>query len=113
MTQSLPAGFKRSLKIPPKSVLSFGSFSLDNFNHGFSLANTKQGIKSQFTSGTISQESDGERILYTIPTLQGSSGSPIIDKWGNLVAVNFAKISVTQSFSFGVPLKEVIKFYEE
>lgn len=83
------------------------------FNHGFSLASTKNGIKSQFTTGTISQESDGERILYTIPTLEGSSGSPIIDKWGNLVAVNFAKVSNTQSFSFGVPLKEVIKFYEE
>ena len=42
------------------------------FNRGFSLANTKQGIKSQFTSGKISQENDGERILYTIPTLEGS-----------------------------------------
>ncbi|MBE0424901.1 MAG: trypsin-like peptidase domain-containing protein [Lutibacter sp.] len=83
------------------------------FNHGFSLANTKQGIKSQFTSGEVSQESDGERILYTIPTLEGSSGSPIIDKWGNLVAVNFAKVSDTQSFSFGVPLKAVKEFYEE
>ena len=83
------------------------------FNRGFSLANTKQGIKSQFTSGKISQENDGERILYTIPTLEGSSGSPIIDKWGNLVGVNFAKIKDSQNFSFGVPVNEVKKFYEE
>lgn len=83
------------------------------FNRGFSLANTKQGIKSQFTSGKISQENDGERILYTIPTLEGSSGSPIVDKWGNLVGVNFAKITNSQSFSFGVPVSEVKKFYEE
>ncbi|QYS87167.1 trypsin-like peptidase domain-containing protein [Flavobacterium oreochromis] len=83
------------------------------FNRGFNLANTKQGIKAQFTSGKISQESDGVRILYTIPTLEGSSGSPIIDKWGNLVAVNFAKISNTQGFSFGVPVYELKKFYEE
>lgn len=83
------------------------------FNRGFSLANTKQGIKSQFTSGKISQENDGERILYTIPTLEGSSGSPIVDKWGNLVGVNFAKITNSQSFSFGVPIYEVKKFYEE
>jgi len=83
------------------------------FNKGFALANTKQGIKSQFTSGKISQESDGERILYTIPTLEGSSGSPIVDKWGNLVGVNFAKIENSQSFSFGVPVNEVKKFYEE
>jgi S1-C subfamily serine protease len=83
------------------------------FNRGFSLANTKQGIKSQFTSGKISQENDGERILYTIPTLEGSSGSPIVDKWGNLVGVNFAKVTNSQSFSFGVPVYEVKKFYEE
>lgn len=83
------------------------------FNRGFSLANTKQGIKSQFTSGKISQENDGERILYTIPTLEGSSGSPIVDKWGNLVAVNFAKMSNSQSFSFGIPVYELKKFYEQ
>lgn len=83
------------------------------YNKGFSLANTHLGIKSQFTSGKISQENDGERILYTIPTLEGSSGSPIIDKWGNLVAVNFAKISNSQSFSFGIPVYQVKKFYEE
>jgi S1-C subfamily serine protease len=83
------------------------------FNHGFSLANTKQGIKSQFTSGKISQENDGERILYTIPTLEGSSGSPIVDKWGNLVGVNFAKITNSQNFSFAVPVSEVKNFYED
>jgi S1-C subfamily serine protease len=83
------------------------------FNRGFSLANTKQGIKSQFTSGKISQENDGERILYTIPTLEGSSGSPIVDKWGNLIGVNFAKITNSQSFSFAVPVYELKKFYEE
>lgn len=83
------------------------------YNRGFSLANTKNGIKSQFTSGKISQESDGDRILYTIPTLEGSSGSPIVDKWGNLVGVNFAKLTNSQNFSFGVPVSQVKKFYEE
>ncbi|WP_269227664.1 S1 family peptidase [Flavobacterium eburneipallidum] len=82
------------------------------FNRGFALASTKQGIKSQFTVGKVSQENDENRILYTIPTLEGSSGSPIIDKWGNLVAVNFAKITNTQNFSFGIPVYEVKKFYE-
>lgn len=83
------------------------------YNRGFALANTKQGIKSQFTIGKVSQENDSEKILYTIPTLEGSSGSPIIDKWGNLVAVNFAKIIDSQSFSFGIPVYNVKQFYEE
>ena len=106
-----PSKFKeRDLKNPIKineDVFMIG------FNRGFSLANTKQGIKSQFTSGKISQENDGERILYTIPTLEGSSGSPIVDKWGNLVGVNFAKITNSQSFSFGVPVYEVKNFYNK
>lgn len=84
------------------------------YNKGFTLASTKQGIQSQFTSGKISQDPKNQsRILYTIPTLEGSSGSPIVDKWGNLVAVNFAKITNSQNFSFGIPVKEVKKFYQE
>jgi S1-C subfamily serine protease len=81
------------------------------YNRGFSLAITEQGIKSQFTSGKISQESDGVRILYTIPTLEGSSGSPVVDKWGNLIGVNFAKLTDSQSFGFAIPVYELKKFY--
>ncbi len=73
------------------------------FNHGIELANTGNGIKSQFTQGTITQDPDQNKILYSIPTLPGSSGSPIIDEWGNLVAVNFAKTGDFQGFSFGIP----------
>jgi S1-C subfamily serine protease len=82
------------------------------YNKGFTLGVTKEGIKSQFTSGVISQDTDTERILYTIPTLHGSSGSPNIDEWGNLVAVNFAKVDESQGFSFGIPVKLVEKFYK-
>ena len=73
------------------------------FNHGISLAKTGNGIKSQFTQGAITQDPDHNKILYSIPTLPGSSGSPIIDEWGNLVAVNFAKTGDFQGFSFGIP----------
>lgn len=81
------------------------------FNHGISLANTDNGIKSQFTHGTITQDPDNKKILYSIPTLPGSSGSPIIDKWGNLVAVNFAKTGDFQGFSFGVPSLALLNLY--
>jgi len=73
------------------------------YNEGLNLAVTNEGIKSQFTGGKVTQEPDGSRMLYSIPTLPGSSGSPVIDRWGNLVAVNFAKVSNTQSFGFGIP----------
>ncbi|MCB0744757.1 MAG: trypsin-like peptidase domain-containing protein, partial [Ignavibacteriae bacterium] len=81
------------------------------FNHGISLANTDNGIKSQFTQGTITQDPDNKRILYSIPTLPGSSGSPIIDKWGNLIAINFAKTGDFQGFSFGIPSLALTNLY--
>ncbi|WP_055445533.1 S1 family peptidase [Lacinutrix himadriensis] len=83
------------------------------FNHGISLANTRNGIKSQFTQGTITQDPDNNRVLYSIPTLPGSSGSPIIDKWGNLVAVNFAKTGDFQGFSFGIPYLALTNLYND
>lgn len=73
------------------------------YNQGFSLANTKEGIKSQLNEGVITQEPDNSRLLYSIPTLPGSSGSPVFNEWGDLVGINYAKVSGSQGFSFGVP----------
>ena len=77
------------------------------FNYGFEVANTRDGLKAQLTQGTVSQESDDNNVLYSIPSLPGSSGSPVIDQWGNLVAINFAKIGNTQSFNYGIMAKHL------
>jgi hypothetical protein len=81
------------------------------FNKGIALASTSDGIKSQFNSGEISQDPDTKRVLYSIPSLHGSSGSPVINKWGELVAINFAKVSEEQSFNFGIPSSFLIDLY--
>ncbi len=100
------------------NLLNFDSLKLNDnvymigFNHGISLASTSNGIKSQFTQGTITQDPDINRILYSIPTLPGSSGSPILDKWGNLVAINFAKTGDYQGFSFGIPAIALSSLYK-
>ncbi len=80
------------------------------YNAGPMLANTKQGIQVQMTSGKVTQLPDGERLLYSIPTVQGSSGSPVIDRQGRLVAVNFAKLAVSDNFNFGIPINKVKAF---
>lgn len=80
------------------------------YNAGPILANTKQGIQVQMTSGTVTQQPDGDRLLYSIPTVQGASGSPVIDSKGRLVAVNFAKLAVSDNFNFGIPLNKVQAF---
>lgn len=74
---------------------------LIGFNKGMALANTTDGIKSQYTVGNISQKDDNQ-MMYTIPSLPGSSGSPVLNLRGELVAVNYAGISSTQSFNYGV-----------
>ena len=81
------------------------------YNAGLVLGTTKQGIKVQMTSGKLTQLPDGQRLLYSIPTVQGSSGSPVIDEKGRFVGVNFAKLSVSDNFNFGIPKEVVRKFY--
>jgi S1-C subfamily serine protease len=63
------------------------------------------------TSGKLTQSPDGQRLLYSIPTMQGSSGSPVINEFGSLVGVNFAKLSGTDNFNFGIPIEAVRNFY--
>ena len=55
----------------------------------------------------------GQTLLYRIPTVQGSSGSPIIDAYGKFVGVNFAKQNGYDNFNFGIPAKQVVSFYNE
>lgn len=77
---------------------------MSGFNLGPQLALTKEGVKSQFNNGTISQKTS-ERLMYSIPTLPGSSGSPVVNHQGQLVAINFAGLNGTQNFNYGIRVK--------
>lgn len=77
---------------------------MTSFNLGPKLAITKEGIKSQFNHGSISQKTQ-EKLMYSIPTLPGSSGSPVVNLRGQLVAINYAGINGTQNFNYGVRVK--------
>ncbi len=81
-----------------------------SYNAGIQLSNTAVGIQAQLNTGNISQQNDGVKVMYSIPALQGSSGSPVINEYGELVAVNFAGLTGTQSFNFGIVTKRIKKF---
>lgn len=79
---------------------------LHGFNLGPQLAITEEGLKAQFTNGTVSQQTS-DRLMYSIPTLPGSSGSPVVNGKGELIAINFAGLSGTQNFNYGVRVKHL------
>lgn len=83
------------------------------YNAGFAVSNTAQGIKSQIYPGTLTQSDDGYRIMYSISALPGSSGSPVFDKYGYVVAVNFAGITASQNFNYGIPAKRVREYLDK
>lgn len=80
------------------------------YNHGIQLANTNKGVRAQFTSGTVTQEPDGDRVLYSMPSMQGSSGSPVVNAYGDVVAVNFAGTVGSDNFNFGIPYRRIQLF---
>ncbi len=106
--------FKKKSELPsPDTPKIDQQLYMIGFNAGIVLANTRKGIKVQMTGGRITQMPDGTRLLYSIPTMQGSSGSPVVDERGNLVGVNFAKLNGTDNFNFGIPLQKVRRFVKE
>ena len=90
-----------------KSSKTIAALLLHSANGSFPLST------AQMTSGKVSQLPDGSKVLYSIPTLQGSSGSPVIDRDGYVRAVNFAKLRGTDSFNFGIPEKQIINFLNQ
>ncbi len=99
------------LKDPEKRKLNLDEpLRMIGYNDGLFLAKTSSGIKSQITEGRVTQNDDQYKILYSIASLPGSSGSPILDEYGNLVSVNFAGRSNSQSFNFGISPYFVYQF---
>jgi len=85
---------------------------MSSFNLGPTLALTNEGVKSQFNSGSVSQKTS-ERIMYSIPTLPGSSGSPVINLKEELVAINYAGLNGTQNFNYGIRVKHLKNLLEK
>ncbi len=64
------------------------------FPGGLSFATTRKAlyreIENTLSSGIISKISDKYNIQYTLSTGSGSSGSPVFDQTGKVIAINYA-----------------------
>lgn len=85
------------------------------YNAGTRLQDMKSqnGIKPQAQHGKVSKNDHKYQIQYDAPTIGGSSGSPVINKQGQLVAINNAGVGGTQGFNFGVRTKYLKELLDE
>ena len=81
------------------------------YNDGPDMANTNEGILVQHQIGTITRNIAEEReVQYEIPAMPGSSGSPVINRRGQVVAINHASADTTSNhFNYGVKAKYLIE----
>lgn len=85
------------------------------YNAGFGLQHLElqNGIQPQIQSGEINNLSEKFRIGYDAGTLGGSSGSPVLNDDGMLVAVNNSGVGGSDSFNYGVRIKYLREIYEQ
>lgn len=76
-----------------------------NAGPGLQVMEYQDAIKPQAQYGKISTTSEKYRIGYNAPTLGGSSGSPVINKNGELIAINNSGVKNSQGFNYGVRTK--------
>lgn len=83
------------------------------YNKGLQLADIKNGIHPQPQPGKVTIKTEEYRIGYNASTLGGSSGSPVLNKDGQLVAVNNSGLADTQGFNYGVRTKYLRELMEK
>lgn len=81
------------------------------FNEGLELARTGRGLQPQITSGEVSRDPNPACVLYTTPTMPGSSGSPIMDGRGRLLALNYGGMPEENSFNYGIAMSAAQAYY--
>lgn len=106
--------FKVPSDNPLKNITETDQYKVTmmGYNMGPLMSLTEDGMKIQVYSGTISQNTDKYQIMYSIPSEHGSSGSPVVNERGELVAINYAGYNGTQSFNLGIRvqyLKELLE----
>jgi S1-C subfamily serine protease len=62
----------------------------------------KHQIQANNASGSVSRNEQKYAFEFTAVSYRGASGSPVFDKYGNLVGVLNAGVSQSQGFNFAI-----------
>ena len=99
-------------KVPEKDVLGKDmpenrKVTVIGYNSGVDYQNLEKqdGIQPQIQSGELNNLSEEYRIGYNAGTKGGSSGSPVVNDKGELIAVHNSGWGDTESFKFGIRTK--------
>lgn len=102
---------KFSILNEDKVKFNYLSFSSKNIEQGDKVYNlgSPMGLDQTFADGLVSSirtDSHGQVAQVTIPISQGSSGSPIMNEYGEVVAVATFKQARGENLNFGVFINE-------
>jgi hypothetical protein len=72
---------------------------------------TPEGLEATFSDGKVSavrtSKGSGERLQITAPISHGSSGGPVLNSSGEVIAVTVATLSEGQNINFAIPVKYI------
>ena len=114
--KSLPGKVKEYVHLDEaltdKKVLKPGmKLMMIGYPAGFELGQTTEGLKVNFEEGTLSRIADDINFGHNLPSIPGSSGSPIFNEKGQLVGVNNQQLVNTQTFNMAILAKHAVDLY--
>ena len=106
--------------IPEKDVLGHEmpkdrKVTLIGFNRGTGYQNLEKqdGLHPQMSPGELNNLSEEYRVGYSIPTRGGSSGSPVVNEKGQLVAIHNSSVGEDVDFRFGIRPKYLKELFDQ
>lgn len=67
-------------------------------------------VLARSSSGEILEDPGQDKVMYSLPLNDMSSGSPVMNMYGDVVCVNFAETVGDNTFGFGIPLHKIKGF---